>query len=249
MSTRRTTRGSRAASSTPAPSPAAHIPVTSPRSAARNAARRDLLSLRQGSDDALPAFATMHSNAYGTNTLPPPPRQGPMIANAIEDIIAEQLEPVRAASRKFRHLPPLDAVLTHHPGANSRVGRAKSPKKSSAEDVRDAQHAVEKSFNQESGIFRDVGIDSSGLSGHEDDLNPIEELDEPASDEAEVDHQFHHMDEIHVAAAKERASEIARARLPIDRVHAARAKHGQSYLNWIDSIKDTVGPFVDGAFK
>lgn len=93
MSTRRSTRGvSRAASSvgaSPAVS-AADIPST-PRRTTRRAG-----SVTSG---ALPSVTARQSTAYGTNTIPPPVRDVPPVADTINGVLGNILEPVHASSR------------------------------------------------------------------------------------------------------------------------------------------------------
>ncbi|EKD18283.1 spindle pole body-associated protein sad1 [Drepanopeziza brunnea f. sp. 'multigermtubi' MB_m1] len=247
MSTRRSTRGaSRAVSSTGAPSPSvstANIPPT-PRTSARRAAR----SLLAGSPNSLPAIGARQSTAYGSNTVPPPARDGPITNRTIEQIIGEQVEPAKANSR-----------------ASSRVSRAKSTKRTSKEveaaaaaaaAAAEEEAARDKSYVHEEGIFNFAGVESSEPSELENELNPIEELDEPEDDEDDEDDEHedlppNSMDDINAAAEQERVMEIARANLANGRLHAARARNGQSYLNWIDNVKGTrfLGPLLEHVFK
>ncbi|PMD35914.1 hypothetical protein L207DRAFT_515658 [Hyaloscypha variabilis F] len=195
MSTRRSTRATSRQASDRGASPAistADIPAT-PRRASRRGGTPGIAPL--------PAIGTRTSTAYGTNTVPEPPRgAGPQVGQQLNSVLGGILDPIAAVTTPGRR--------SRTPaGRGGRASRGSTPAPSSAN----------RSFNHESAIFNQAAIDESVVDSPE--LNDIPEV-VPESPDTRRDRED--------AAQRTQLEVLARRRLFQAQ---ARAASGQSAIS------------------
>ncbi|KAL2070545.1 hypothetical protein VTL71DRAFT_13571 [Oculimacula yallundae] len=165
------------------------------------------------SANALPAVGARQSTAYGSNTIPPPAADAPPVARGFSEVLEAELNPVSIARPK----------APSSVGRNRKIGRSETP------------NASERSFNEESLIFQNAGIESSPISEGGEELPNIPELPEPNSDD-NYDSPPESMDDYNGRAQRQKMEEMAanlRVAAPASIEPSLKTKLGHAVVSFL----------------